>query len=310
MPLSAYRSRFVRCRLKSRGVRRPLVPGAFLALGLLVLACGTNHPPPPRGDLLLATTTSVQDSGLLEALIPVFEADVNVNVKPIAVGTGAALRLAEDGNADALFVHAPDAERALVEAGDAFNRQLIAYNNFVIVGPPDDPAGIASAAAAAAALVAIAAAEADFISRGDDSGTHKRELAIWADAGIDPGGSWYQESGQGMGATITIADQRQSYLLADRATFLALSDGIDLVLLLERDPALINLYSVLQVSPAKPGVNALGAVAWIEFMLSDVAQAIIDDFRSDEFGRPLFRAAAGLSEEEVFERFAAESRGG
>ena len=309
MPPSAYRSRFASCRLKSCGGWRPLVLGALLALGLLALSCGTNSPP-PRGDLLLATTTSVQDSGLLEALIPVFEADVNVNVKPIAVGTGAALRLAEDGNADALFVHAPDAERALVEAGDAFNRQLIAYNDFVIVGPPDDPAGIASAAAAAAALAAIAAAEADFISRGDDSGTHKRELAIWADVGIDPGGSWYHESGQGMGATITIADQRQSYLLADRATFLALSDGIDLVPLLEGDPALLNLYSVLQVSPAKPGVNALGAVAWIEFMLSDVAQAIIDDFRSDEFGRPLFRAAAGLSEEEVVERFAAESAGG
>ena len=288
--------------------RGPLALAVLLTLGLVALACRSDSPP-PRGDLLLATTTSVQDSGLLEALIPVFEAGANVNVKPIAVGTGAALRMAEDGNADALFVHAPDAERALIAAGDAFNRHLVAYNDFVIAGPPDDPAGIGGGADAAAALAAIAAAEARFISRGDDSGTHQREQAIWAEAGVDPGGSWYEESGQGMGATLTIADQKRAYVLTDRATFLALSQNLELVPLVEGDPALINLYSVLQVSPAKPGVNALAAVAWIEFILGGRAQAIIDDFGREQFGRPLFHAAAGLSEEEAIERFAAQTAG-
>lgn len=299
MLISAYRSRlWVRLAL-----------AGLVALTLLVLAC-RPAPPAPRGDLILATTTSVQDSGLLEALIPVFEAGVDVNVKPVAVGTGAALRLAEEGNADALFVHAPDAERALVDAGHAYNRYLVAYNDFVIVGPRTDPANIAGGTDAAMAFTAIAATEARFISRGDDSGTHKRERAIWAEVGIVPGDSWYAESGQGMGATLIIADQKLAYVLTDRGTFLALSDDVDLIPLVEGDPALLNLYSVLQVSPAKLGVNALAAVAWIEFMLSEEAQAIINDFRRDEFGRPLFHAAAGLQEAEVIERFAAQAADG
>ena len=299
MLISAYRSRlWVRLAL-----------AGLVALTLLVLAC-RPAPPAPRGDLILATTTSVQDSGLLEALIPVFEAGVDVNVKPVAVGTGAALRLAEEGNADALFVHAPDAERALVDAGHAYNRYLVAYNDFVIVGPRTDPANIAGGTDAAMAFAAIAATEARFISRGDDSGTHKRERAIWAEVGIIPGDSWYAESGQGMGATLIIADQKLAYVLTDRGTFLALSDDVDLIPLVEGDPALLNLYSVLQVSPAKLGVNALAAVAWIEFMLSEEAQAIINDFRRDEFGRPLFHAAAGLQEAEVIERFAAQAADG
>ncbi len=299
MPIPAYRSRL--------GARLALA--GLVALTLLVLAC-RPAPPAPRGDLILATTTSVQDSGLLEALIPVFEAGVNVNVKPVAVGTGAALRLAEEGNADALFVHAPDAERALVGAGHAYNRHLVAYNDFVIVGPRADPANIAGDTDAATAFTAIAATEARFISRGDDSGTHKRERAIWAEARIVPGDSWYAESGQGMGATLTIADQKLAYVLTDRGTFLALSDDVDLIPLVEGDPALLNLYSVLQVSPAKLGVNALAAVAWIEFMLSEEAQAIINDFRRDEFGRPLFHAAAGLQEAEVIERFTVQAADG
>ena len=299
MPASAYRSRlWVRLAL-----------AGLVAFALLVFAC-RPAPPTARGDLILATTTSVQDSGLLEVLIPVFEADVNVNVKPVAVGTGAALRLAEDGNADALFVHAPDAERALVDAGHAYNRHPVAYNDFVIAGPRDDPANIAGGTDAAMAFTAIAIAEARFISRGDDSGTHKREQAIWEEAGTAPRGSWYVESGQGMGATLTIADQKLAYVLTDRGTFLALSDGIDLVPLVEGDPALLNLYSVLQVSPAKLGVNTLAAVAWIEFMLSEEAQAIINDFRREEFGRPLFHATAGLREAEVIERFAAQAADG
>ena len=286
--------------------RRPAwVPlcAALLALALATAACGDDDDSPLGGDLILATTTSVRDSGLLDDLVPLFERRSGVNVKVIAVGTGAALRLAEDGNADALFVHAPDAERALVDAGHAVNRRLVMYNDFLLLGPDDDPAVVAGSHDAAAALARIAAAESRFVSRGDGSGTHQKELALWAAAGVEPRGSWYQEAGQGMGATLTIADQKRAYVLTDRATFLALSDDLELRSAVEGDPALLNLYSVMQVAPGKGGVNAPAAAAWVDFTQSREVQDLIRDFRRDEFGRPLFVPAAGKSEQQAAENF-------
>ena len=281
----------------------------FMALtGLLAAACGGG------GALLLATTTSVNDSGLLDELAPLFEEETGVNVKVIAVGTGAALRMAELGNADALFVHAPDAERALLEAGHVINRRLVAYNDFLIAGPPNDPAGLAGERNIVVALTRLAqagaAGSASFLSRGDDSGTHQRELALWAAAGLEPSGDWYAESGQGMGASLIIADQRESYVLTDRATFLALRGGLDLEPLVEQDPRLINLYSVMQVAPDKDGVNDAAAAVWVEFITRADVQERIGAFRVEEFGRPLFIPAAGQSEAEATAAFASAAVAG
>ena len=275
--------------------------------GVLAAACGGGD------DLLLATTTSVNDSGLLDELALLFEEETGVNLKVIAVGTGAALRMAELGNADALFVHAPGSERALVAAGDVINRQLVAYNDFLIAGPPGDPAGLAGEREITVALARIAAAgaagDASFLSRGDDSGTHQRELALWAASGLEPGGGWYAESGQGMGASLSIAGQRQSYVLTDRATFLALGDTLDLVPLAERDPRMINLYSAMQVSPDKGGINDRAAADWVAFLTRADVQVRIGAFRAAEFGRPLFIPAAGQTEAQATASFADSASG-
>jgi tungstate transport system substrate-binding protein len=273
--------------------------------GALAAACG-------GGDgLLLATTPSVNDSGLLDELVPLFEDESGVNVKVIAVGTGAALRMAELGNTDALFVHAPDSEQALVTSGDVINRQLVVYNDFLIAGPPADPAGLAHERDITVALSRIAAAGAEgaasFVSRGDDSGTHKRELALWSAAGIEPGGDWYAESGQGMGASLNIASQRRSYILTDRATFLALGEVLDLVPLAERDSRLINLYSAMQVNPDKGQINGGAAADWVAFITRADVQARIGAFRAIEFGRPLFVPAAGQTEAQAMASFAASA---
>lgn len=293
-------------RLRSNWRFGPLLPAFWLLL--LAAACGGDDGTPVRApglepDLLLVATTSLNDSGLLDVLVPLFERRSGVNVKLIAVGSGAALRLAKDGNADALLVHAPDAERALLAAGDVIDRRLVAYNDFLIVGPPADPAALAGLVDAAAALAAIARAQARFLSRGDDSGTHARERALWAAAGIDPGGGWYEESGQGMGATLTIAGQRRAYLLTDRGTFLALGDQLDLVPLVEGDPAFLNLYSVLRINPEKGGIHFNAAALWADFMLSDLVQSTIRDFGRERFGQPLFVPAAGKSEAQVLVEF-------
>ena len=284
-----------------------LAAGLLVGLALMgvVATCGDGAP----DDLLLATTTSVNDSGLLDDLVPVFEGETGINVKVIAVGTGAALRMAELGNADALFVHAPSAEQALVEAGDVIDRRLVAYNDFLIAGPADDPAGLAGLDDVSVALTQLARAGADeralFLSRGDDSGTHKRERALWSAIDVQPLGEWYLESGQGMGATLQVASQRRAYVLTDRATFLALRDDLDLVPLVQRDPALINLYSVMRVNPDKGDIHADAAVAWLGFITRDDVQVRIGAFRAEEFGRPLFIPAAGSTEAEAMAEFAA-----
>lgn len=265
---------------------------AVIAFVLLFGGCGGRN-----DTVIVATTTSTVDSGLLDALVPVFERESGYRVKYIGVGSGAALAMAERGDADAVLVHAPEAERELERAGVVVNRRLVMHNDFVVVGPADDPAGVRRVRAARDALRAIAASSATFISRGDNSGTHQLELRLWGGAGVDPGGAAYVESGQGMGPTLLLASARRAYTLTDRGTYLALHETLEVDVLLEGDPALLNVYHVMQVSPERfPRVNADGARAWVEFLVSDEAQRIIAAFGRDRFGQALFTPDAGKSE--------------
>ena len=265
---------------------RPLFVAALLGALVLTAACGGADD--DAGAIILATTTSTYDSGLLDEIVPRFEERTGITVKVIAVGTGAALRMASEGNADAVLVHAPEAEAPYVASGDLVASRLVMTNDFVIVGPPDDPASAASAPDLPAALAAIAAG-GRFVSRGDDSGTHKRELALWAGAGIDPAALPREETGQGMGATLTIASERRAYTLTDRATYLALREALDLAVLVEGDAGLLNVYHVHVVNPDRhEGVAAEQAQAFAAFLLEPETQALIGRFRAEEFGRSLF----------------------
>lgn len=240
--------------------------------------------------LILATTTSTENSGLLAEIIPVFEEEYGVNVDVIAVGTGQALQLGEDGNADVLMVHARAREDAFMEAGHGVRREDLMYNDFVIIGPADDPAGITGMDAAAAAFAAIAEAEATFISRGDDSGTHTKERAIWEEAGIEPSGDWYVAAGQGMGAVLTMSNEQAAYTLSDRATYLARTqEGIDLEILVEGDPILFNPYGVIAVNPDKGDhIKHDLANTFIDWLIAVPTQEMIGEFGRDTFGAPLF----------------------
>jgi len=257
---------------------------------LTAFGCGGKEsaPQPQVQELILATTTSTMDSGLLDVLIPEFEKETGYQVKPIAVGTGKALAMGEKGEVDVLLTHAPAAERPLVDAAIVINYRRVMHNDFVVVGPPEDPAGI-KGKPSADAFTAIAAAKALFISRGDDSGTHKKELAIWREAGIEPAGKWYQESGQGMGATLRVAAEKSAYTLTDRATYLAQQKNLGLEILVEGDESLLNIYHVMQVNPEKfAKVNAEGAKAFVEFMVSPQIQQSIGEFGKEKYGQPLF----------------------
>jgi tungstate transport system substrate-binding protein len=240
--------------------------------------------------LILATTTSTQDSGLLDDLLPDFEAQYNVKVDVVAVGTGQALALGEDGNADVLLVHARAREDAFMEAGHGTRREDVMYNDFVIVGPEADPAGVGGMQDAPAALAKIAEAEAPFVSRGDDSGTHTKEKAIWAAAGIEPAGDWYISAGQGMGAVLTMTDEQQAYTLSDRATYLARTlEGTELQIQVEGDPILFNPYGVMAVNPDKGAhIKADLAAQFIDWLVSLPTQEKIAQFGTDKFGMPLF----------------------
>jgi len=243
-------------------------------------------------DLILASTTSTQDSGLFEVLLPAFEeAYPEYSVKVLAVGTGAALELGRNKDADVLLVHAPDAEKEFVANGYGTERRKVMYNDFVFVGPPSDPAGIQGMESATEALAAIAEAQAAFISRGDDSGTNKKELKLWDAAGVEPSGDWYQETGQGMGDVLRIASEKQAYTMADRATYLNLKDTLDLEILVEGDPELFNQYGVLPVTDAG---NPEGAEAFADWITSpDAQQGVIAEYGTEEFGQPLFTPNAG-----------------
>ncbi len=268
-----------------------MLRGIVLAALGLFLTIPPNPPaaePAERG-IILATTTSTRDSGLLDILIPVFHKETGYIVKTIAVGTGQALAMGKRGDADILVTHAPPAERPLVKEGWLIHRVQFMHNDFIIVGPQSDPAKLARAKSAADALKQIAEAKATFVSRGNNSGTHKMEKAIWKTARLAPHGSWYIETGQGMGATLRVASEKNAYTLTDRATFLNLQKTLASRILFEGDPLLLNKYSVMLVNPARHSrVNAEGAKSFHSWVLSDEARNIIADYGKDRFGQPLF----------------------
>ena len=247
-------------------------------------------------NLILATTTSLQDSGLLDVLVPAFEQASGYTVKTVAVGTGQALTMGQQGNADVLFVHAPTQEQAFMDAGWGVDRRLVAHNYFWIVGPAADPAGISLLTSGVDAFKKIAAAKTTFVSRGDASGTNTKELALWKSAGITTPitASWYVSTGQGMGPTLQIASQKGGYTLTDTATFLANKANLNLAALLKGDTSLINIYSVIAVNPARwPKVNAAGAKALEDYVTGTAGQKIIGIFGSDKYGLALFNPDAG-----------------
>ena len=251
----------------------------------------TEKPAPANPTLILATTTSTQDSGLLDVLIPLFEAQTGYTVQTVAVGSGQALKMGEEGNADVLLVHAPASEVTLMENGFGKDRALVMHNDYIIVGPADDPAGV-KGLPVIDAYKTLAASGATFVSRGDDSGTHKAELALWKKAELDPKTdkpAWYLETGQGMGASLTIANEKGAYIMTDRATYLANKANYQLEILVEGDNALLNVYHVITVNPDKwPKVNYEGALAFLNFLIDPATQAIIGQFGVDKFGQPLF----------------------
>lgn len=253
---------------------------------------------PAVKDVILATTTSTQDSGLLDVLIPAFEKKTGYKVKTISVGTGQALAMGEKGEADVLLVHAPDAEKKVVETGAAVNRRMVMHNDFVLVGPAADTAGI-KGKKAVEALKLVASNKALFISRGDDSGTHKLEKSLWKQAGITPDAAWYQEAGAGMGQTLKIADEKKAYTIADRATYLAHQKNITTLVLVEGDAKLLNIYHVMEVNKEKfAKVNKDGAKAFSDFLLSAEAQDLIGNFGKDKYGQALFFADGGKNEKD------------
>ena len=245
-------------------------------------------------ELILATTTSTQDSGLLDVLVPLFEQQRGYEVKTIAVGSGAAIDLGQRGEADVVLAHAPQDELAFVASGAGVNRQLVMYNDFILVGPPGDPAGVAGQTDIVAALQALAGMDAPFVSRADNSGTHQLEQTLWAAAAVTPQGQpWYIESGSGMGQTLQIADQRGAYTLSDRATYLAFRERIGAGIAVEDDARLRNPYHVIAVNGAQhPQVNAAAAAALIDFLLSDPVQQQIGSFGQDQYGQALFTPCA------------------
>jgi tungstate transport system substrate-binding protein len=269
---------------------------AVLGAVLLGLAPGARA---ASNAVILATTTSTQDSGLLDVLIPAFERRAGYTVKTVAVGTGQALALAARGEADVALVHAPALERQHLAAGTLRNRRLVMASDFVIAGPESDPAGIRGRPTAVDAFARIAAARARFVSRGDKSGTHLLELALWREAGVTPAPPWYIESGQGMGATLVLAADRRAYALTDRATLLAFARRLRLAVLVEDERALVNVYSVMEVNPANGSrVNVAGGKAFADFMVSPEAQALIASFGVERFGRAVFTPRAGTTDQE------------
>jgi len=251
--------------------------------------------------VILATTTSTQDSGLLDVLIPIFEKNTGYFVKTIAVGSGQAMAMGQKGEADVLLVHSPAAEKKFVDEGYGINRRLIMHNDFIIVGPSEDPAKIKGIKLAAEAFKKIASSQALFLSRSDKSGTHVKEMDIWKAAGINPEKEkWYQQTGLGMGQTLNVTSEKKGYTLADRGTYLALKKNLNLDILVEGDAILLNIYHVIEVNPAKwLKVNVAGGKAFANFMVSKETQDIIRTFGVDKFGSPLFFPDVGKKEEEL-----------
>ncbi len=285
----------------------------LVCTGLALAACGdgksasataTGAPPTPQaptktsGTLILATTTSTQDSGLLDVLVPAFEKETGYSVKTVAVGSGAAIALGTKGDADVVLVHSPAAEKAMVDAGDGVERALVMHNDFIIVGPAADPAGVKAATTTGEAMTAISTKQARFISRGDNSGTNALELALWKGLSRTPKGqSWYEESGQSMGATLQIASQKTAYTISDRATYLAQKKNLDLDILFQKDKALLNVYHVIVVNPVKhTNTNVTAARAFAAYMVRADVQDVIGKFGFDTAGEQLFVPDAGKAD--------------
>jgi tungstate transport system substrate-binding protein len=279
---------------------RRLSMGMALTASLILGAMASPGPILAGQTVILSTTTSTQDSGLLDVLVPMFEKRTGYSVKTISVGTGQALALAAKGEADVCLVHAPDSEKKYAADGLLLNRRLVMHNDFIIVGPAEDPARVKGLASATDAVKRIAEARAAFVSRGDNSGTHQLEKKLWKEARLEPVGPWYLQAGQGMGATLGIASEKRAYTLTDRGTFLAFQKRVQLVTLVQRDRILLNIYSVLEANGAKfPRVNAAGGKALADFMVSKEAQEIIRTFGVEKFGEPLFFPDAGKREDEL-----------
>jgi tungstate transport system substrate-binding protein len=280
--------------------------GAVVASVAALAGCGGDAPQAPTSEtpatarpIVLATTTSTQDSGLLDELVPAFEEAEGYAVKTVAVGSGEAIELGRRGEADVVLAHSPDAEEELMESGVAGARHAVMHNDFVLVGPGSDPADV-EGEEAVDAFARIAHARAPFISRGDDSGTNAKELALWEEAGVRPRGRSYQETGQGMGATLTVAAQKDAYTLSDRGTYLSNEQARDLELLVDGGPGLLNVYHVIDIdSEAGKRVNAAGGDAFAKWIVSPPAQRIIGSFGREEYGEALFTPDAGRSEAEI-----------
>jgi tungstate transport system substrate-binding protein len=268
--------------------------GCLRALRALLAAAAVVAAPLPaqEREIVLATTTSTADTGLLDSLLPMFQRETGIAVKPIAVGTGAALEMARRGDADAVLVHAPEVERSYVESGDLIDGRRIMYNDFLIVGPASDPARI-KGKPLLEAMRAIAAG-GSFVSRGDGSGTETKELALWKAAGVAPDAlARREETGQGMGATLLVAEQRRTYTLTDRATYLAFKDRLTLVPLVQGDPILRNLYSAYTVNPGKhPAVKRAEALRFVRYLTEPRVQEWIGRFGIAQWGEPLFHPDA------------------
>jgi tungstate transport system substrate-binding protein len=273
----------------------------LFSLCMLLSAC-TARPAKSLSDteIILATTTSTRDSGLLDVLLPLFEKQTGYTVKMVAVGTGQALQMGKEGNADVLLVHAPSSEKEYMEGGYGKDRYLVMHNDFVIVGPANDPAKIANSEKITDVFTTLANSGSVFISRGDDSGTNKTELKLWNAAGITPEGDWYIKTGQGMGDTLRIASEKAGYTLTDRATFASMKNSLELTILAEGDKALLNIYHVITVNPDLwPNMNYEGAKAFADWMISPDTQKLISKFGVDTVGEALFIADAGKAEDEV-----------
>ena len=271
---------------------------ALMAVGVVGTPAAAQTP--TKGDVILATTTSTQDSGLLDVLVPMFAKQSGYRVKTIAVGTGQSLAMGARGDADVVLVHAPSLEKKYVAEGVFVDRRLVMYNDFVVVGPPSDPARIKGSRQLAQAFRQIAESKASFVSRGDNSGTHILEKALWDKAKTQPSGPSYVQVGQGMGAVLTIASEKGAYTLTDRATYLALQKRLTLDIVFEKAKPLQNIYHVMQPNPARfPKVNHAGGKAFAEFMVSPAVQKVVQTFGAEKFGQPLFFPAADKREEDL-----------
>ena len=271
-----------------------------IVVSLLFITGMTSVQAQPK-TIILATTTSTQDSGLLDVLLPIFEKKTGYFVKTIAVGSGQSMAMGQKGEADVLLVHSPTAEKKFIAEGYGVNRRLVMHNDYIIVGPPGDPAKIKGLKPASEAFKKIASGKALFLSRGDNSGTHSKEKEIWKAAGINPEKEkWYQQTGLGMGQTLSVAAEKRGYTLADRGTYLALKKNLGLDILVEGDAILLNIYHVIEINPAKwSKINVAGGKAFADFMVSKETQDIIKTFGVDKFGSPLFFPDVGKKEEEL-----------